>query len=89
MTEERRASRCQKDPKEEAIGTIRRLYGEDENNLDLDFILAACEMINTDKNKRLIWMIANKKAKDALLEKWTHMHISKEKHILKGRRKGL
>ena len=54
MTEERRASRCQKDSKKEAIGTIWRLYGKNKDNLDLDFILIACEMINTDENKRLI-----------------------------------
>ena len=75
MTEGKRTSRCQKGPKEEVIGMIWRLYGEDGDNLNFDFIFAACEVININKDKQFIWMTVSKKTKDALLEKWTHMHI--------------
>lgn len=70
LTDERRAKRLEKTPKEEAVSTIWRLYGDGGDDVDLEFILAACEVMNTDENRRIIWMAANKTGKDRLLEKW-------------------
>ena len=75
MIEKKHTNKYQKNFKKKIISTIWKLYKENGNNLNFNFIFVACKVININKNKQFIWMIVNKKTKDALLKKWTHIHI--------------